>query len=227
MTVKITHFLLSLAVAAGSTVTAAQEVPVTPVIQVAQATFTDQIVNQANTLVERTVNLIATPFLSDRDLDCLARNIYYESGSEPTEGKIAVAIVTLNRAQDPRFGHSICEVVRARTVVARSRQVQQTQMVRVGFFGRPEPVTRTTEIVEQIPVCQFSWTCSGYARKPKLDDARWVESQAIAAGMARGDYTEYRAKYGAALYFHAAAVRPVWARTKKFVTKTGQHLFYE
>ena len=32
-------------------------------------------------------------------LECLAKNIYYEAGGEPFEGKVAVAQVTLNRAE--------------------------------------------------------------------------------------------------------------------------------
>jgi spore germination cell wall hydrolase CwlJ-like protein len=217
---KLKLFLISLLVA-GSTVTVAQEV------QVAQVTFKDQIVNQASSFVERTVNLIATPFLSDRDVECLARNIFFESGGEPTEGKIAVGIVTVNRAQDPRFGKSVCEVVKARTVVSKTRDIKQTEMVRIGYFGPPEKRTTTQTVVEQVPVCQFSWTCGGYARQPKPTDERWVESRAIAEGIARGDYEDYRSKYGNALFFHSTAVRPIWSKTKKFVTKTGHHLFYE
>ena len=217
---KLKHFLVSLLVV-GSTAVVAQE------IQVAQVTFTDQMINQANSFVERTVNIIATPFLSDRDVDCLARNIFYESGGEPTEGKIAVGIVTVNRAQDPRFGRSVCEVVKARTVVVKSREVNRTETVKIGYFGPPEKITRKETVVEQVPVCQFSWVCAGYARKPKSDDARWVESREIAEGIARGDYDEYRAKYGTAMYFHANGIRPIWAKTKKFVAKTGHHLFYE
>jgi spore germination cell wall hydrolase CwlJ-like protein len=215
---KIKHFLISLVVALSSTVAVANEV---------EASFKDQIVDQANRFVERTVNMIATPFLSDKDVECLARNIFYESGGEPTEGKIAVGIVTINRAQDPRFGKSVCEVVKARTVVTKTLEVKKTETVHVGYFGRPEQVTKTTEVVQQIPVCQFSWVCAGYAKKPKSDDERWVESQEIAEGIARGDYEEYRAKYGTAMYFHANGIRPIWAKSKKFVTKTGHHLFYE
>jgi len=218
---KLQKFLISLVVALSSTVVVAQEVPV------AEVSYRDQIVDQANKFVERTVNLIATPFLSDKDVECLARNIFYESGGEPTEGKIAVGIVTINRAQDPRFGRSVCEVVKARTVVVKSREVKQTEMVKIGYFGPPEKITTTKTVVEQVPVCQFSWTCGGYAKKPKSDDERWVESRTIAEGIARGDYAEYRLKYGGAMYFHATAVRPVWAKSKKFVTKTGHHLFYE
>ena len=215
---KLKNFLISLAVALSSTVVVAEEVEVT---------FSGKMINQATTFVERTVNIITTPFLSDKDVDCLARNIFYESGSEPTEGKIAVGIVTINRAQDPRFGNSVCEVVKARTVVVKNREVKRTEMVRVGYFGRPEPVTTTQTVTEQVPVCQFSWVCAGYAKKPKSDDERWVESRAIAEGIARGEYAEYRTKYGTALFFHSTGVRPIWAKTKKMVTKTGHHLFYE
>ena len=215
---KLKNFLISLAVALSSTVVVAEEVEVT---------FSGKMINQATTFVERTVNIITSPFLSDKDVDCLARNIFYESGSEPTEGKIAVGIVTINRAQDPRFGNSVCEVVKARTVVVKNREVKRTEMVRVGYFGRPEPVTTTQTVTEQVPVCQFSWVCAGYAKKPKSDDERWVESRAIAEGIARGEYAEYRTKYGTALFFHSTGVRPIWAKTKKMVTKTGHHLFYE
>ena len=216
---KLNAFLLSVVLAVSSTVVVANEVQ--------DVSYRDQIVDQASKFVERTVNIIATPFLSDKDVECLARNIFFESGGEPTEGKIAVGLVTVNRAQDPRFGKSVCEVVKARTVVAKTREVKKTEMVRVGYFGPPEKITTTHTITEQVPVCQFSWTCQGYARQPKSTDERWVESRAIAEGIARGDYEEYRAKYGTALFFHSTGVRPLWAKTKKLVTKTGHHLFYE
>ena len=48
-------------------------------------------------------------------VDCLAENIYYEAGYEPRDGKIAVAMVTLNRVQDPKFPKDICSVVKQKT----------------------------------------------------------------------------------------------------------------
>ena len=221
------NILLSLLLVVGITAVEAVEVKQEVVVLADNTTFSSQMYNQATSFVESTVNMIATPFLSDRDVECLARNIFYESGAEPTEGKIAVGIVTINRAQDPRFGRSVCEVVKARTVVTKTREVQKTEMIRVGYFGRPEPVTKTVEVVQQVPVCQFSWVCAGIAKKPKSDDERWIESQEIAEGIARGDYAEYRAKYGTAMYFHATAVRPIWAKTKRYIAKTGHHIFYE
>lgn len=217
---KLKLFLISLAVSSNVLAVDVADIK-------AEISYRDQMINQAGSFVERTVNMIATPFLSDKDVECLARNIFYESGGEPTEGKIAVGIVTINRAQDPRFGKSVCEVVKARTVVVKSREIKRTEMVKVGYFGPPEKQITTHLVTEHVPVCQFSWVCAGYAKVPKADDARWVESRAIAEGIARGDYEEYRAKYGTALFFHASGVRPVWAKSKKMVTKTGHHLFYE
>jgi spore germination cell wall hydrolase CwlJ-like protein len=47
-----------------------------------------------------------------KQVDCLAENIYYEAGYEPRDGQVAVAMVTMNRVQDPRFPKDICSVVK-------------------------------------------------------------------------------------------------------------------
>lgn len=49
--------------------------------------------------------------VNDRDLQCLARNIYWEAGGEPEVGKVAVAAVTLNRARHGAYPSSVCGVV--------------------------------------------------------------------------------------------------------------------
>lgn len=46
------------------------------------------------------------------EIDCLAKNIYFEARSEPIDGKLAVGHVVLNRVADKRYPASICEVVR-------------------------------------------------------------------------------------------------------------------
>lgn len=54
---------------------------------------------------------------ADRRLDataeihCLALNVYHEARSEPDQGKFAVARVTLNRVESPRYPDSVCKVV--------------------------------------------------------------------------------------------------------------------
>jgi spore germination cell wall hydrolase CwlJ-like protein len=85
-----------------------------------------------------------------KELDCLARNIYFESASEPFEGKVAVAQVTLNRVQSGQFASSICGVVYQKNV----------------FY-------------EKI-VCQFSWYCSSPSTLKVRSPALYEESMAVA-----------------------------------------------
>lgn len=47
-----------------------------------------------------------------QNLHWLALNIYYESGNQPTLGKMAVGVVTLNRTRDSRFSDTIESVVK-------------------------------------------------------------------------------------------------------------------
>ena len=52
--------------------------------------------------------------LSNEEKKCLAKNIFFEAGIEPIEGKIAVAQVTMNRLETKRWGDNVCSVVYAR-----------------------------------------------------------------------------------------------------------------
>ena len=49
---------------------------------------------------------------ANSDIHCLAENIYFEARGESTAGKMAVALVTLNRVMDERFPDTICGVVK-------------------------------------------------------------------------------------------------------------------
>jgi N-acetylmuramoyl-L-alanine amidase len=46
-----------------------------------------------------------------RNLECLARNVYFEARGEPLAGQYAVAEVTMNRRASRRFPRTVCEVV--------------------------------------------------------------------------------------------------------------------
>ncbi len=50
-----------------------------------------------------------------REVECLARNIYFEAGGEPRAGKIAVAEVTMNRVKSKQFPRTVCAVVHQKT----------------------------------------------------------------------------------------------------------------
>ena len=158
--------------------------------QAGEQTTTDRVVEQAQDLFERTIDIISSPFpfLSEREVQCLARNIFYESASEPEEGKVAVGLVTLNRTADPRFPSDVCGVVKQKTVLTKTKTVvKETQ----GLFG-PKKVQETKTV--STPVCQFSWNCHS-VKTPKEDDPRWIQSQEIARELADGGFEQYRVKY--------------------------------
>lgn len=86
----------------------------------------------------------------DRQLKCLAQNIYYEAGYESFEGKVAVAQVTLNRARSGQFPDDICQVV-----------------------------FQKTKFEEKI-VCQFSWYCDQPTRTRPINKTAFDESYEVA-----------------------------------------------
>jgi spore germination cell wall hydrolase CwlJ-like protein len=48
---------------------------------------------------------------SQKQVSCLAENIFFEAASESTAGKVAVAFVTINRVLSGRFPNTLCGVV--------------------------------------------------------------------------------------------------------------------
>ena len=181
------------------------------------------IAQEAQDRLDAVVMMLTDPIIkfdfSAKDHECLAKNIFYESASEPEEGKVAVGLVTLNRAQDSRFPQSICGVVAQKTVMERVRTV--TRQVKTFFGTRQEE----EKVVIKTAVCQFSWNCERNI-KIRKDDERWQESQRVAQELLEGGYEQYRTKYQDAMYFHATRVKPSWAVQKKKVARVGGHIFY-
>ena len=93
-----------------------------------------------------------------KQLDCLTRNIYWEAASEPFEGKVAVAQVTLNRVEDGRFANTVCGVVYQKNV----------------FYERV--------------VCQFSWFCEGNHKIRAIHKPMWQESELVAKKVLLEDF---------------------------------------
>ena len=184
----------------------------------------NQIKTQAQDTFGYVVDKITNPVISYQDIQCLARNIYYEAGSEPEEGKVAVGVVTINRANTPNYPSTICGVVKQKTVLTVPKKVATTKMVKTNWIEPPKPVTETQTTWVQTVVCQFSWNCMNVP-KIKENDPRWQESQRVAYKLAQGGYEDYREKYANALHFHAKSVNPGWKL--KRVNTVGGHVFYE
>jgi spore germination cell wall hydrolase CwlJ-like protein len=166
--------------------------------------------------------------VNSKELNCLAKNIYYEAGNESIEGKVAVGVVTLNRVADGRFSNSVCGVVHQRTVFHHQRHTTVTHEIHTKKYLVLDQVEQVTEVkthVYSTAVCQFSWSCRAVA-SPKIDDQRWEESLSVATQLLQGGFDDLRAKYDQALYFHAVTIRPAWQNLKKRVAHIGGHIFY-
>ena len=51
----------------------------------------------------------------ERQVECLAKNIYFEARGEPRKGQLAVAHVTVNRTKSEKFPDDVCSVVYAKS----------------------------------------------------------------------------------------------------------------
>jgi spore germination cell wall hydrolase CwlJ-like protein len=160
----------------------------------------------------------------NRDLTCLAQNIYYEAGMEVEEGRVAVGLVTINRSRDERFPSTICGVVNQKTAIARSQTVT-VDRVQYDAVGRRRVVTDRHQVTTTHTVCQFSWRCEN-VKRINYDSARWTASLEVARELLAGGYEEFRDKYRNAEYFHEVHIRPSWARQKQRITRIGGHIFY-
>jgi N-acetylmuramoyl-L-alanine amidase len=160
------------------------------------------------------------------DLDCLAKNIYYEAASEPTEGKVAVGLVTINRSNSGNFPTTICGVVNQRTNLSVPKKVTRTHTVTEGVvFKQTRQVKETMTVWTSHAICQFSWRCE-HVHKIRSNDTRWDDSLAVAQELLAGGFDEYRDKYRDALYFHERHIHPAWARQKLKIDRVGGHIFY-
>jgi len=65
----------------------------------------------ANTLSKQANAPAEQAKAKDKEVRCLALNIYHEARGEPHDGQLAVAYVTMNRVASPRYPASVCEVV--------------------------------------------------------------------------------------------------------------------
>lgn len=83
---------------------------------------------------------------NDRELKCLADNIYYEAGNQSTRGKMAVAAVTLNRVNSPKFPKTVCSVVHQRT----GRTCQFSWSCMRKYTPNPEQYAEAKRVARQV-----------------------------------------------------------------------------
>lgn len=140
---------------------------------------------------------------------CLAQNIYYEARSEDIKGQFAVASVTLNRAKDPRFPDTVCEVIKQST------------------FSKSSNKT----------ICQFSWYCDSDKKKKEIPvkNKDGTINQSVVEQFQTAGIVAIKALSGkieddtkGATHFHrASTVKPEWSSKLKKTVRLGNHDFYK
>jgi spore germination cell wall hydrolase CwlJ-like protein len=91
-----------------------------------------------------------TTEVRERQLACLAKNIYYEAGNQPFEGKVAVAQVTINRTESGQYPSDICKTIYQKNIV-----------------------------YEKV-LCQFSWVCDRDTTVKAINKANFKEAEEVA-----------------------------------------------
>ena len=136
----------------------------------------------------------------DDALECLTKNIYFESGTESWAGKLAVGRVTLNRVGDSRFPDSVCGVV----YDAKTDQAGNPRRNR----------------------CQFSWYCDG--KSDKITESirvskNYQDSERAALVILLG---QHDGLVEGATHYHATYVKPAWRHDLTYISRIDTHIFY-
>ena len=143
------------------------------------------------------------------EVNCLAKNIYFEARDQPTKGQIAVALVTINRVNSKRFPNTICRVI------------HQANRYKSGKLKRN--------------MCQFSWYCDGASDIPR-ERLAWKISLLIARAMLKqpgvhitqdGEPWVIEDFLNGAKHYHRIDVNPYWNRKMLKVVTIGDHIFWK
>jgi spore germination cell wall hydrolase CwlJ-like protein len=95
------------------------------------------LTSSCNLQQDEVIQQVVANVVDQKQLKCLAENIYFEAGRESIEGKAAVARVVMNRI-NYGFATTPCKVIYQTTSV--------------------KQVTDYDELF-WVKVCQFSWVC--------------------------------------------------------------------
>lgn len=127
---------------------------------------------------------------SEKDVDCMTRNIYYEAGVEDTIGKYAVAQVTLNRVKTGKWGKSICSVVYAKKQFSWTAKKKRAWTQPKGKTWDESKLIAHKVLAEGIRVRPLNKSLFYYAEY--IDTPKWV------------DHTKFCRQIGQHLFYNQA-----------------------
>jgi len=133
-----------------------------------------------------------------QQVECLAQNVYYEAGYEPTKGQIAVALVTLNRVHSGLYPKSICGTMTQKT----------EDTCQFSWY---------CDDYKRVKAASYRYTKN---EKQVFNHARSVALYTYLNYKNMQDVTK------GALFFHTKDVTPAWQNVK-VTTTIGNHIFYK
>lgn len=148
--------------------------------------------------VEQIALEVAADLERNKQLQCLAMNIYHEARSEGIQGQRAVAWATLNRVAHNDYPNTVCDVV------------YQAETDENG-----NPIRNR---------CQFSWFCDGRSDEIR-NQAAWNIANQVAEDV-MGKYGEETDPTGGAIMYHADYVNPYWSSSYRREVRIDSHVFY-
>ena len=144
------------------------------------------------------LNLSQLTKQTQKELHCLAENIYFEARNEPVNGMIGVAFVTMNRVNSGKYPSTICDVVK--------QKINGTCQFSWWCESQPYQMSVSKVLTKE--------------NNPKYNEIMKIALYFYANHEKIKDPTK------GALYYHADYVNPGWknvVRTKQI----GRHIFYE
>lgn len=137
------------------------------------------------------------------EIECLAKNMYFEARGEGERGQTAVAFVTINRVRSNKYPNTVCEVVyQAKT------------------NSRGVPLRNQ---------CQFSWYCDGKVDTVTERIYNRIERRAEYIYVNYHLNDMMKDTTDGATHYHNNKVNPYWSRHEnyQYVASIGQHIFYQ
>jgi len=169
-------------------------------LAVLQLVVKDEPVKQVNPI---NIEFVFEAGPTYREVECLAKNIYFEARGEPIDGQVAVAYVAVNRKNDERYPGDLCDVIYQGPISS--------------WF-----LMERNKIVPLKNQCQFSWYCDGKSDIP-VDMWAWGRAMDVAAGVINGIYND---PTDGALWYHNNTIDPQWQFVEFTTAEIENHVFY-
>ena len=145
--------------------------------------------------------------IEDPEVECIAKNMWFEARNEGTAGVYAVTNVVFNRMDSEKYPQTACDVI--------EQAKYSTWWLKEK--GKLVPIKN---------MCQFSWYCDGKSDEVSRKEGLYADLVNLANYMLVNKSTILDITDGATFY-HADYVKPKWRLSKHRTVIIGRHIFYK